>query len=521
MVVARGEAAAVLALGVGAALLAAPALSPPALWFDDAWVGLAARASTAGETALAGLTSPGFALLVALVTLPFGTSPLAAQLLPFAAGVLLPPTGWAAARAVGLGRGAALLVGALLLASPVLTTYATRVKPYTLEALLVTLLLVAGWRLVDRPDLDSRWFAASGLAVASIIVSSVTALAAAAALGAGLVQLAFERLARERGPVAGDGSEGSGSGRKGARAPLPLRGLAAAGATVLFAGGWYLLFLRPRITPALREFWAPHYLVRDEGLPAMARSLAELGGGFAASFSLFPAPLVMAALVLAAGAVLGRGARSPGLVVLLVGPFAGALALAAAGAAPLGGGRTDAWLLPVAALLLGAGAGALVERLEWGARVRVGATAVVLLLVLVGVRPAEPYPEHDVRSLVERLERERAVGEVVLVQRHTRFGYGLHTTAPVRLVPDPESWQGFEVEVEDPGVWMLPFPEARLRWDILRVTSETDGAVWVIESHDEFNPGMRGAIENALLEAGLGLRDVHEVTGARLTRWER
>jgi len=489
MVGGRNDLLAVSGLVLGAAALRLGPLGPSSLWFDDAWVGLAVRAATPFEVALTGLTSPGFAFLLATVAAPFGTSTLAAQLLPFAAGVAAPFAGWWLARSLGLGRGPALLVGTLLVVSPVLVTYSTRVKPYSIEALLALGILALGFSTLARPSSRRRWAVLAGLCIVATVVSSVLALVGAAALAAGLLQY-FQGTSEDTAASAGP--------------PL-----VASGAVTAFWAGWYLLWLRPRITQDLREFWAAHYLVTDQGSGAFVLSLHDVTAGFALSLSGLPPALVLIALAGGAVAAVRRGLPA---ALLLFGPLSGAVVLAGWGLAPLGGGRTDAYLLPGAALAIGLALTAIPGRRG------LAVCAVALLLVLLPARPAEPYPQHDLREVVRELEDRRRPGEPVLVQHHSRFGYGLYTPVPVRIVGDPESWQGFTVEPDDPDVVLLPYPSARLRWDVLRAASEAP-ALWVVESHMSFDPWMSGVIADALDEAGFASHASWEVDGARLTAW--
>jgi hypothetical protein len=174
-------------LFVAAALTRFTALAPGELWFDDAWTGLAARSPDPVSAMLTGLTSPGFTFLQWFVAWPFGVSPLASQLLPFLMGIIVPPVGYMVARVFGLSRWAALLTGGLLLASPVLVTYSTRVKPFTSEAVMALVILWAGVRVIRDPASRARWALLVGVAVSAVVFSGTLALVGAAAVAAGVL----------------------------------------------------------------------------------------------------------------------------------------------------------------------------------------------------------------------------------------------------------------------------------------------------------------------------------------------
>ena len=93
-----------LALSLIAIVLRAGPLGPWSLWRDDAWQALAARAGTWAQAARIGQTAPGFSVLLSFWLMLTGFSSLAAQALPFVAGVAGAPFAYLLAKRCGRGR---------------------------------------------------------------------------------------------------------------------------------------------------------------------------------------------------------------------------------------------------------------------------------------------------------------------------------------------------------------------------------------------------------------------------------
>jgi len=460
-------------VGLAAVLRAGP-LGPSSLWLDDAWVALLSRADRAGDLWTMGFTFPGFAVLLRGWFAIVGFSETTAQVLPFAFGFAGPAALWFVCVRRGLSVGASLIAAGLLVASPVLVEYSTRVKSYTLDALLAVVLLGLGWWLVERPRSARRW------AVAVVVTAAATVMSAAVApYAAGIVV---------GGLVAG-----------GVR-----QALVAGAAYGAFGLVWWAVALDRSVNSGLRAFWSDFYV---DGPGDVVDGLYRVLDGFA------PLPVWVTALVLLAVGVELVTRRSP-LLALVGMPLVVAVVLAALELAPLGGGRTDAFLFPALALAVGVGLEPLVSR--WW----VGAVAVALLVVLAP--SARPYPAEDVRPLIELAESQRRGDDAVLVYPATRWAYALYTSSNVEFGRDPDDAPGYRAPIaHSPGhVHVLP-PAGRreaVQYElVVQSVVEDHDRVWLIASHWRSDlADLRRALE------AFGLTEVarSERPGAVLMLWQ-
>jgi len=482
---AGADGAVVLALTIAGLLLRVPQLGPSSLWLDDAWLALAGRAESLGELVSTGVTAPGFAAGIAAAIRLGGSAPVVAQLLPMVLGVAAPPALYLLARRLPLGAGPSALAGVLVLAAPVHVVYSARVKPFSADAVLVVLVLLAGWRVVERPADARRWGWLALAGAASVVVSAAVAPAVAGAGLAGAVAAARHRPRR--------------------LAPA----LWSAGALAGFAALWWWAVVGPASTPSLRAYWAGSYVGSGAELGSALTRLSE-------GFSGLPAAGVLA---LAAVSTVVVALRRPLLAVLLVTPVAVGVGLAVLELAPLGGGRTDVHLYPVLALVIAAGVG---EGARWWGRPAAAGVGAAVLAVAVAatVRPPPPYPAEDVRPLVEVVEASARPGDAIAVYSATRWAYALYTSAPVDLRRDATSPNGFAVVVGDPRVRVLgPHRQVPSRYGP-EVAALADGhdRVWVVSSHARDDLAV---LDRHFGDRGFELARAEERPGARLVLWAR
>lgn len=486
----------VVVLTVVAATLRAGELGPSSLWLDDAWVALASRAEL-GELRTVGATAPGFAVILRAVTAVIGASSTALQLVPFLSGVVGPATVFVVARRCHLDRPAAAVAAAVLLTSPVGVTYATRVKPYALDTLLILVVVAIAWQVLVDPSNGRRAGRLAVAAIAALVVSGTTALA----IGPILAVLVFAAL----------------------RSPVGAPALRAAGCVGAFGALWWLAVLRPASGPGLRVYWASYYPSRADGptgvLVELGRLLVELMRGFTV---VAPGPAVMVFVGCTAVVVV----RRPLLGALLAGPVVATAAAATLRMAPFGGGRTDSHLYGPLALLvaLGLHEGAHLLRRAMPRALPpagvLGVTVSVVAALTLAARPPMPYPAENVRPLVVALEEQAAEGDVVLVYSATRWAYALYTEGPVALIADPSSLNGFDAVPGNPAVTVLEPHRTDPSSHAPAVATAVAGRsrVWLLSSHETADIT---AVEDALSASGFERRTSTEREGAMLTRWDR
>ena len=486
---ARADVVVVAVLLAAGAALRAGALGPSSLWLDDAWLALAGRASGLQEVAMVGATAPGFAALLAGLLAVAGFSEVVAQALPFALGVAAAPALYLVARRMGLARPAAIAGAALLVSAPLHIVYSGRVKPFTADAVGATLVLLAGWRVVERPGCGRRW---AWLGVASVIATVVSAAAVATIAGAYLAGLVAAALGRRLRPA-----------------------LAATGGFALFAAVWWAAVIRHASTPALRAYWDDHYVDLGAGPVSAAGDLLAGLSGLARGFAALPPALAWTLLVVAAGVVV---ARRPRLALLLVGPPLAATVLATMELAPLGGGRTDIHLYPALALLVAVAVHLTAARAP--RPVGAGAVAVLVAVLAIGVTPAPPYPAEDVAPLVAAVEDLARPDDGIMVYSASRWAYALYTEHPVDLRRDRRSANGFDVTIGDERVAVLePHRDAPAGHApaIDRLAADHD-RLWLVTSHAGADVAV---IEEMLRDRGYTATATQQRPGAGLTLWSR
>jgi MFS family permease len=311
--------------------------------------------------------------------------------------------------------------------------YATRVKQYAFDALAALALIALALRARDRPESPGRCVA---LVVAAVCVVAFSA----SVLPVAVVAVLF-------------------AARHGWRAPAARRVVAVAvGLFGLFALGWSRLVLRSVPRP-LHDSWDHNYVHLTSPWRAAADTWHVLDQFASGVFYRHgpTGPLLVAGLAVATA----RWHRD--VLLLLLGPVAVAVGLAALGRVPLGGGRIDEYLYPGMALAAGLAVQNVVHHVHaLAARPRVVDVALMALVVgfavTAGLRQtrATPYPAADVHALDLAVGARRLPGDGVVVGQFSRYPYALYGAAPVRLVFSPAYSTGFAVVSSEPDVYILP-----------------------------------------------------------------
>jgi hypothetical protein len=491
-----------------------PGLSPSSLWLDDAWVALVVKADGLGDVLLISITSPGFVVTLAgLFTALGATNPdgpatmhnfeLVAQLIPLMAGVAVPVAFYYLTAHHGLHRAAATFGAAILAASPLLAIYSTRVKHYTLDALLAVGLLALAWAVVDSPNDRRRW--------AYLFVGSV----GATAFSAGIGPVAFGAIAG--GLVAAWRTRGTG---------FRLGGLVTLGYAV-FGCLWVGLVIMPGTTSELYEYWDGHYIAMGDGLPSALYDFTARLVGLSSWMLLIANPTLGVAVTVAiVAAAFVAIKRRPGIGVASALPVALATVLAAAGLAPLGTGRTDAYLYPGLALVVSLAVHEALQRRDlargWTARAML--PTVIVAIAIVAITPVTrgliSYPNQDMKPVVGALEEHATPNDRILVYAWGEWAYGLYTRETVRFRPDRTRATGFRLEFDDPRVFVLgPHRDDpdQYRPEVAEAVQHTDRA-WLVASH--FGQDL-DEIEQMLVEQGFRVVSIRDEPGARLMLWQR
>ncbi len=409
-----------LTIGLGLLVLSVVArykpLWPSSLWFDDAWVAAAYRLPWS-DIPTVGLTAPGFVGLLKVAGVLFGNSSITFLAIPLFFGVTLAPMLWFVLKA-HTGTWIAAAVSLLVVWAPVHMTHSSRVKQYTFDSFASLVLIVVGWRLLEGLNDWRRWrdfVVASAIAMFTSGISLVTIFAVCAVTGLGFV------LDKDR--------------RENAKLAVP--SFAAIGLLTLV---FWLTVLRHSVdNPMLNKYWAQRYLAPENGL---GQYLSDLGAALHRTlefmFSVRPLSLLWAVIIVATVVLI---ARRPLLAMLFLGPVVVTAVLATLERAPLGGGRTDSHLLTGIILLIGMGLSELrslfpsVERRTSDAFAAAFAALALLWTVEHRVDPT-PYPQEDLRPLVEDLADRRLAGEKVLVYYASPWAYAIYADEGVSIDED-------------------------------------------------------------------------------------
>jgi hypothetical protein len=462
-------------------------LGASTLWLDDAWQALVARVHRPEDMRLVEAFSPGFAWLLRGWFSLAGFSEATAQALPLVFGVALPPAVYLLAARSGFSRPGAALAAMILAASPMHATFSSRVKQYSLEALLALGLVGLALKAARRSSSIAWQWATTLAAILAPLISAATAVVAGCAVASLVV-----------------------AHRRGERLVHAVAGLVL---YVLVAGAWWALVLRLRAPALLHGYWQNQMIdgasVLAWGSEALTRILEALSGLFVGDPPLWALFLAVAAWRLAM--------RNPASALLLAGPLVVAVGLAALHLAPLGGGRTDIHLYVPLALLAASGLRPGPEAPR-GLAIAAGVAAVALGVLAVVFSPgSRRYPAEDVRPLIELVEEIRADGDVVLVYPLTRYAYALYGSSTVRLEPSPDL---FAVHFDDPAIRVVPPSRRHPERYAESVGGLTEGAssVYFVASH--MYPDAL-VIEDALESAGFYRVEDWGTEGAMASFWAR
>ncbi len=471
-------------------------LAPDSLWLDDVWVAVLSRAPSLRDFLAHGSSSPPF--FNAVVTLCIWLLPgreLAAQIFPFVcANLAIALTAFAAyrvSRRAWAGAAAAVIVAC----HPAAIEYSARVKQYSSD-MLVAAAHVAGFCLLtDRPGVRSLWIYT--LAAAGCLLLSTTSLFLVAAF----FPFAMAALAC-RG--------------------VAVRHIAAASAAMLTT--MVLVFygvLRPGINAALREYWAPYYLPVDSASAftrfaqiVLAEWVARILHGFAAGGREY--------WVVAAGTtVVALGAFSliitPGRRYYLLANFILLLGILFASATrrfPLGTGRVDLFVVPLIAILVGAGVAFVVHAKYIAARI-LGAAAVAIFTLLKFPAPRVPaYPIQNSSPLVEMLGREKTADDGLLVNVHGTFALGYYSPWRPRFVADGSLGTGFHILPETTRVYVVGEQPDDPRTSVELAASARPARIFLLAVHPP--ESFRDKVEGHLAAAGWRLTRREQRPGADL-----
>jgi hypothetical protein len=387
-----------------------------------------------------------------------GHSTLALQIPAVAAGVAAPILVYPLARRFGLRPWPALVAGVFLFTSQIVLQMSVRVKPFALDALVTMALLALALRASEAPRNDRRWHALLVVAALALFFSASTLPVIAAAIATVALSGWNERSRHT------------------------LVASAFAGAVVLAT--WYVTVAHAATTDQLHRFWLDNYAPLSEGaglprrLGGLVRDFLEQAAPQHAAQVLGP---LLGLVALGGGVVFGRR-RDWTNVGLLAGPIVVAIGAAILSATPFGGGRTDLYLYPCLAILVGAA-------FDVDPRAWIAAAAMCFALV-AGARTSarDSYPHEDLAGAVAAARADLGDGTRVVVFPEFGYAWSFYGPRGVRLRHDDLSMTGFIPQEPDPNVLLLSGFQASGQGDITsRLRAQAASQVDTIASAPNVN----------------------------------
>ena len=399
------------------------------LFRDDAWVALTSRTSLANAWHISG-ASPLYTLAMRvwagwtashtwLMQLP--------TLIVATAGIVLVGL---TARYMGLSQRASALASAVVAFSPVAIAYSTHLKPYSHDIFVASALLFTA-TLFFRSS-SPWWFAVT--ATVSLL-TSLTALPFVIGLSLAVVVHAV-RLDRLKELVR----------------PAVLLGVPVAFFVALVSGN---------LSSRLTRSWRANFIDWSSPSSALHSTTTILKGLFGGLVATTPRVGIHGAgtfVLLASIALVLMGmTRRVHRTLPLAGLSVAALACGA-GLVPLGTGRTDSYLYPALAILMGAGVEALHTRES--RFVRLGAQLTMAAVLIVGVTSLSlhppRYPGGDIRPALATLDKARGEGAGVIVEGTARWPYVWQSKISWKPVFSNDYNTGFAPLVSVPHTVVMP-----------------------------------------------------------------
>ena len=434
----------VIVLTVVALITRSPGLDPPSLFIDDLWQGLLSSMPLGDQIRLRSSSPIGFTALLGAALRLIPAPELSLQVAPFLAGLALIPVMALTVFRLTKSPPASILAAALVTWAPLLGPLSIRVKHYTLDALLVAILLLL---TILAGENKNRFPALAAAALIFCLFSFSSALVAVLLIGA----FAFTHLRR---PLATPEN----------RRVLVYLTMFIAGTVLL-----YVVVLKSQKNATLENFWLDYF---PDSYPDFLTGLFALFQGLVPSFDFLPTPMGAIWRHLLAVVFIGLAAygtvslisrpdrRWLGIGVLLVYPVLGVVAVLHL--YPLGGGRTDLFTYPVTVLLISCGFGRLCnqaaqQRFRIDHLTLICAVTALIFCIPSSARTEIQYPQGgNLPEMVARAEKALRPSDGLVILPHCSFCFAFYSDWPVSLEPCDFYATGFSPVIHHPGVHILP-----------------------------------------------------------------
>jgi hypothetical protein len=505
--------AVVIAMLVIGYIVRRSALPTTSLWFDDAWVAAGALHFTPSQLIVAGSAHPGFTITLRLFHEVFPGDVGRLAYVPFVAGCAAAPCTYLWLRSLRFARSISLLLAVPLVIGTIPVLYSGRVKPYTLDVVLVIAVFVALSRLAAK---TWRWLTAAAWVGGAVIAGSFSGnvmLTTALAAGVLVLHPAGDRAVR-------------------------IGAVAVQGALQLLL---YISYARASDLDGIErfmdvydghvDFHANPVDFLDEVLTHMAR-IAEVHPGGSGVALRVVAVAAFSGLVI--GAIRPRHRAEALSSRLALGLLLFAFVASLFERFPFGpsgfslffpgspGSRHSLWLAPIFALGLAVALSRIAQRLPVAARpVFHGAAVAASVAVLVfGYSRPLPYPSDEAPQATRVVNEWAASADAVIVADTRVYAHALYTSEAVVLVPTPTHQVGFTPAIEDERFHGLgPWSEQRLAPESIRAIVEDATDVVVYDA--VIGPGSDEFVAPVMRAEGFTAVDRRELGNEVVTRWRR
>jgi hypothetical protein len=283
----------------------------------------------------------------------------------------------------------------------------------------------------------------------------------------------------------------------------------------------------------LLQFWSDKFVGHD-GIKQMAANSMKLTREFVQGMVLrkflYAAPAFLLATVLAAR-------RWPTLTAVLWLPFVLLFGASVAGRAPFGGGRTDIFLYPLAAVVVALATQELLRLsksawlgIPWGQYASVLAVGAVFVFEMARVEAARPYHrEEDLAPLARYVMAKKQVDDLIVVGPWARFAWFLYSEQPFTIAPRERHPRGFPYTMDAKDTIVLdefdaqsPAPYTHQLSQALAAGENAPPRIWLVISHTGYGlDAYIGAIREYLEGGGYSMRRREEWTGVFVELWIR
>jgi hypothetical protein len=490
------------------------ALPTTSLWFDDAWVAAGAIHFTPSQLIVAGSAHPGFTIALRLFHDVFFGDVGRLAYVPFLAGCVAAPCMYLWLRSLRFARSISLLLAVPLVIGTIPVLYSGRVKPYTLDVVLVIAIFVALPRLAAK---TWRWPTAAAWVGGAVIAGSFSGnvmLTTALAGGVLVLHPVGDRVVR-------------------------VGAVAVQGALQLLL---YTSYARASDLDGIErfmnsydghvDFHANPVDFVDEVLTHMARIAEVYPGGAGVALRLV-ALAAFSGLVI--GAIRPRHRAEALSSRLALGLFLFAFVASLFERFPFGpsslslffpgvspGSRHSLWLVPIFALGLAVALNRIAQRLTVAARPVFHGAAIaasVAVLVLGYGRPL-PYPADEAPQATRVVDEWAASADAIIVVDTRVYAHALYTSEAVVLVPTPTHQVGFTPAIEDErfhglGAWS----KRRLAPESIRAIVQD--ATHVVVYDAAIGPGSDKFVAPVMSAEGFTAVDTRAFGNEVVTTWRR